>query len=741
MLIKADKYIALTLGCMLTLSACSSDEELSIPDNQSKTTIDLAAGISDDAPSITRGVTRSVVTTDNTGSKPLELGTSIYMVLKSEDKENTLAAPMFTRTIAYAEGSTSGNNKLKFNTQYGRFWEDSYSRNSQLSAYAICVPNYYLEASVHEQAVKSGWVDNTKWEINNSDNYDNTWNETNGATTIEWPLRTTPVAQQTTDFVSSQDICFSNNVSAVGDGRVAFDETHKKFGSGLMTFYHALTRVTFKIKKGEGFEKDEKFEFSEAGQNIVLKKFLANGTFDIEQGEFITSSEADINELAVAATKTTDGYEYVLDGLMLPGTNLMDIEIGTVSFIINNNLYQLTKQTLYNALVKKAEEEGKPLRLNEGKMLAGVHYVFTMTVGKKKMDSFTAAVVDWETVNADVVEPSNARITMTLLDKGVQKKGAADFDLFRAGNYNDGAIDDDFTRYDWQTGYTPVENKAQLVEAIVNSGIYAAEEAQDPHTAWYWPDNKTFYHFRTVMPKTDDTWKVESAGNSDDYISLTADFADSYRDVCWGAPFETTSSKLTYDSDSRGFDGKGSNHQLSKAIGPTKSTVNMIMFHMMSDVTINLTTTEGADKVDLTNAKMDLNNIHTTGKVLMGNGLVIADNGTTTVSNEKMAGSNETPWHYGFVPQSLENVELTITTADNNLYIVNMEDVLATTVGDNIISNPYTKSGAKYVINRWLPNYQYTYTFKLTKAGITKITASLAAWETVEAGDDNVQIR
>ena len=344
--------------CLLTLSACSSDEELSISDNQGKTAIDLAAGISGDAPSITRGVTRSVVTTDNTGSKPLELGTSIYMVLKSEDKENTLAAPMFTRTIAYAEGSTSGNNKLKFNTQYGRFWEDSYSRNSQLSAYAICVPNYYLEASVHEQAVKSGWVDNTKWEINNSDNYDNTWNETNGATTIEWPLRTTPVAQQTTDFVSSQDICFSNNVSAVGDGRVAFDETHKKFGSGLMTFYHALTRVTFKIKQGEGFEKDEKCEFSEAGQNIVLKKFLANGTFDIEQGEFITSSEADINELAVAATKTTDGYEYVLDGLMLPGTNLMDIEIGTVSFIINNNLYQLTKQTLYNALVKKAEEEG-----------------------------------------------------------------------------------------------------------------------------------------------------------------------------------------------------------------------------------------------------------------------------------------------------------------------------------------------------------------------------------------------
>jgi hypothetical protein len=69
-----------------------------------------------------------------------------------------------------------------------------------------------------------------------------------------------------------------------------------------------------------------------------------------------------------------------------------------------------------------------------------------------------------------------------------------------------------------------------------------------------------------------------------------------------------------------------------------------------------------------------------------------------------------------------------------------MEKVLAT-VGDNIITNPYTKSGDKYVIDRWLPNYQYTYTFKLSKSGITQISASLADWENVEAGDDNVQIQ
>jgi hypothetical protein len=85
---------------------------------------------------------------------------------------------------------------------------------------------------------------------------------------------------------------------------------------------------------------------------------------------------------------------------------------------------------------------------------------------------------------------------------------------------------------------------------------------------------------------------------------------------------------------------------------------------------------------------------------------------------------------------------LTITTADNNQHIVTMKDGVATTVGNNLIANPYPQNGnGKYVINRWLPNYKYTYTFKLTKAGIAKLSATLANWEDVEAGDDNVQIR
>ena len=198
------------------------------------------------------------------------------------------------------------------------------------------------------------------------------------------------------------------------------------------------------------------------------------------------------------------------------------------------------------------------------------------------------------------------------------------------------------------------------------------------------------------------------------------------------------------DATKNGFDGKNvsTNHQLFKAIGPTEQTINMIMFHMMSDVTINLTTTTGDDKVDLTNAKMQLSNVYSTGKVLMGNGLVVPTGTAGIITNETATvGTYQTPWTYGFIPQSLENVVLTITTKDNNQFFVAMNEVLAATVGSTIIANPYTLKNGKYVIDRWLPNYQYTYTFKLTKSGITQISASLADWENVEAGDDNVQIQ
>lgn len=771
--------------CTLALSACYNvDEPLPNPDSGGKTPIELTVGVIGE-PS---AATRTVVTTDQPygqSATAFSSGTSIYMVMKSEKDD---AGAVYTRTIGYAqENADAANTLVKFASAYGRFWEDSYSRNSQLSVYAACVPGYYLAGSVYDGVTPNGTSDEQGLSINNSSTYSNTWSGDLGTATIAWPLRGATVTHQNAAFVNSQDLCFSNNVSDAGNGRVTFNESLKKFGSGRMVFYHALTKVTFRIKKGEGFLEGDPFAFTNANENIVLKGFNTSGTFDITTGEFLTSLTIGTGDITELYSKgASSGYVYELECLMLPRTDLNNDTRDQIYFTIDNNLYHLTKKQMMDALAGKKLSDANPdanppvagtdALTADHKMRPGVHYIFDMTVGKKKMDNFTAAVVPWETVTAEETTPSNARIIVTLLDNGGKKTGTADFDLFRSPNESTGdAINDDFESYAWTTGYAPTDNpiinKAQLEENATGSGVYTAKETTSPFTDWYWPNNKTFYHFRIVMPKTTDSWKVLIDNNgtttdtSDDldYITLEGGHfiaegnEGNYRDVCWGAPFYAkdathlstplNADKLTY-SLTTGFDNTGTNpvkHQIYKAIGPTSSTINLEMFHMMSDVTIQLTTSVSGDedydaRVDLANAKMELSNIYPTGKVLMGNGLVTPTGTVSTVDNI-ISGTKTVPWRHGFVPQDLTNVVLTITTSDNNQYFVDMKDVKATTVGNNLIANPYSKDGEKYVIGRWYPNYKYTYTFKLVKTGIALISATLANWETVTAGDDNVQIK
>lgn len=736
--------------CLLTLSACSSNETLpDSPNHQGKTPIELSAGIVGENPTDLRAQTRTVVTTDNPyghNAAAFDANTSLFMVIKGDNADES--ASKYTRSIGTV---TSGLLPVSFADGYERYWEDSYSRDSKLSVYSACVPAL-----------------NTALTIGGSNTYNPSsydWSTTaiSPTITIAWPLTgvTGTFASQDATFLTNQDLCFSNNVSYISsDNRMVFNTSTKKFEARQMIFHHALTKITFKIKRGDGFT-GAAFAFTESGKNIVLTGFNTSGTLDISTGVFSSINTAAINALSLTdhRSEASPAYDYELTGLMLPGSALTSIATNEVYFTIDNNKYHIKKSELAAALSDKTLTNTSLNALDEGStMRPGVHYVFTMTVSKKKIDKLTAAIVPWETVNADGMTPSNARITVSLLDNGTKKTGNADFDLYRKASFSP-SISDDFEDYTWSTGYvpyaTPNLNKAILVENTTNSGIYTAKEstiASNPE--WYWPDNKTFYHFRTVMPKDH---SVTEDGTNGDYITLAGHIYDatpasSYTDVCWGAPFKsinvTSGDRLTYSTD-YGFDNTGTGttptHQISRAIGPTTETINMVMFHMMSDVTIQLTTSTGDDAVDLTNATVQLTNIHPTGKVLMGNGLVTPDGTPATVEGTV---DSDHKWHYGFVPQSLTDVNgtndvvLTITTTDGNRYIVDMESVVATTVGNNLIANTYSKdTNNKYIINRWYPNYKYTYTFNLKKSGVETISATLANWESVTANSQDVYIQ
>lgn len=710
--------------CLLTLSACSSNETLpDSPNHQGKPPIELSAGIVGENPTDLRAQTRTVVTTDNPyghNAAAFDANTSLFMVIKGDNAD--ASASKYTRSIGTV---ASGSPDVSFADGYKRYWEDCYSRASKLSVYSACVPGSGTALTVGGS--------NTY----NLSSYD--WSTTAVSPTIAWPLDGTAASQNTT-FLTNQDLCFSNNVSNISsDNRMVFNTSTKKFEARQMIFHHALNRITFKIKRGDGFT-GAAFAFTESGKNIVLKGFNTSGALDMSTGEFSSIGTDAINALSLTdhSGETSPAFDYELTGLMLPGSALTSTATDEVYFTIDNNKYHITKAQLATALASLKLSNGTTDALTtDSKMRPGVHYVFTMTVSKKKIDKLTAAIVPWETVSADEMTPSNARITVSLLDNGTPLTGDATFDLYRKASISDD-ISDTFVDYNWATGYTA--NKANLTENTTNEGVYTAHNSTSDNTIWYWPDNKTYYHFRAVMPKDHSVTTAEN-----DYITLTG--ASNYTDVCWGAPFyplSSTTDRLTY-SLTTGFDNTiatPETHQIYKAIGPTSDPVQMELFHMMSDVTIQLTTTNNADAVDLASAKIQLSMIHPTGKVAMGNGLVTPDGTPATVEGTV---DGEFKWHYGFVPQSLENVSagndviLTITTTDNNRYIVDMKNVVASSYTNTLIANPYTASSGK--INRWYPNYKYTYTFNLKKSGVETISATLANWESVTADPQTVVIQ
>lgn len=720
---------------LLVFVACSDDATTDIATGD-KTPIELSVGGMDDG-----AATRAVIT-DGSGKTLVAMseGTGIRISMMSEYNTTFtgeswafqgLQATKYCTTLGTAEAPSDNKAPINFGSNI-RYWDDAHARSSMLSLWGLAVPG----------KTTSEW----------------TWKATSGGTPVSWGTTTTPTTiywavsdNQNRESMAKEDLCFSNNLAnhTSPDNRLKFNATTRKFDTGNMIFYHALTQFTIKIKCGDGFKGDgSDFQFTNkpietATNSFALNGFYGKGVFDVEKGEFQTLSESNkltISSIYLQSTphqKKDVGDYYVLSAYVLPGTDLQSTSVADAfSFTIDHNNYKISMNDLYQAIQRN---NTLTTVLGEGKkLLAGMNYEFTFTVDKTKISGMTAQIQKWEEVKADNITPSNARINLKLEERGTEVTSGVAF--YRALDLGNQDITDDYIGYNWSTGYTLSGNKAEATYDVNQWTI----------SNWYWPNNTAFYHFRAVgdrsstspeppTPQTDATYG--------DYFVLTA--AESpYKDYTWGAPFldqqedeSPGSFKWSYGTQN-GFDGTASDqHQIYHGIGPTNSVIKILMFHMMSDVTIKIKTTTGDDKVTLDDGTNKttavLTNLFTSGKVLMGNGLV-QTNGTPVNVDVNLSGTNVLSWNnYGAIPQDLSSVELVITTPDKNLYKVAMKDVISTSYTNSNIQNPY--SAGK--INYWYPGFKYEYTFTLSKKKIENITATILDWETVTAGDDNVQIQ
>ena len=441
---------------------------------------------------------------------------------------------------------------------------------------------------------------------------------------------------------------------------------------------------------------------------------------------------------------------YTLEALVFPGTDMSAGELTDMfSFEIDHNRYDISKEQLYNALSNGGANNLSEI-LDEGKLKPGYNYEFTFTVGKTKIKNITAKVADWETVEAANQFPSNAHVVLKLEDRGTDI--TENVNIYRSAEVTDKLI------------------PSHDITTVAGMGYKWAKKYEQPNvfkhvtkkldTTWYWPDNKTFYHFRAVAPTTATVVPEPATPQTSEeecYVQLTAkeNYTDaegtphSYTDVRWGAPFfekepsdpTSNTEKFDYGPVTNGFDGldpdalgyEADKHQIFHAIGATDYGINLIMFHAMSEVTINVVSVAGDAQVAVDGVKIQLQNIYT-----MGNGLVV---GTGDKKNYDFQGSSST-WTYGAIPQDLSGVLLDIKTTDGNHYKVDMGRVISTSVTNENLKNPYTGSALTgYNIDRWYPGFKYVYTFKLSKAEVQLLKCTILEWEKVVAGDDNVQIQ
>lgn len=788
------KYLnyTLTAFALCALMACSEDTSSSgssglAPDGGKE----LIAFSQKGSAMTTRAMTRDGFTAD----------TKVVMRIKAEGAAATDIR--YTQAVATASAQIASD---ACNTDYGlggshshltyadgqnRYWDDAFGRESKLTVYAVAVPN-----KNDDTILPSMILDQTGGTDASPDWYTIAIGTEN--TMIDWTVPATQVAATRLE----KDLAYSNNIKAgesVNKGcyRQTWDgsdwkksmelgrmiwqpktmtvgETTGKFDQGHLVFKHALSWITIVLNEGSGFNNGANTDFvwtnnqTAVTQNTTLKGFPTSGKLDVSTGEWSDKvTNVDITRLDETTGTLANQTTRQLEAIVLPGTDLYSTSSNVIEFEIDNAKYYVSGTQIANAIRDfykaggaHASDPHATEYQNFTTMEAGKRYFVSITVSKKGVSNVTAAILDWENVNSSDATPDNVYCTFTFEDRGTKwvAADATKFNLYRAAktatNY---IIGETTANYDWTTGYDATP---------------ATKEWDTNHwktTDWFWPNNLTYYHFRAVgyADNTTGTPSVAISTNmtpdpDEDYFTITSGTltGSSYKDYVWGAPFKDIADgdKLTY-STATGFDNtSGTTHQIAQALGATNSQINMLLFHVTSQIYVNVKTVIGADKVALKDetkdeadklTKVEILNFLPDGKVLMGTGAVSATDGTRTANAFMGAGtwaaeSGTTPeqvtaYSYGIVPQDLSwttpsagSIGLRITTPDGNQYVVKDLSTCTGTISTTNLINPYTvASGTNYNITSWYPHYQYTYTITLKQTGIANITAAVLPWETV----------
>lgn len=649
------------LATALVAASCSNEEGAEYND-AGRSAIELGGA---------NAVTRAGFTEANTTLKLHYVSTKV----NASATDGKTDEPLYMTSSATAEmnadkseTSVSTVNQTTGDGGEKRYWDDIHGKNSNLAIYAIAVANKTSITNNTNATAFNAW--DTKQKEGTAEEV---------ANTLAWTVST----DQTLETIADEDITYSNNVKNLryNTSAKAFDKAE---GTKSLVFNHALSRFTINIKKGNGFDDFEK------GFNVTVVKlsgFNTTGTINVETGEVTSSTTTDIeavgSKVSYPATGTQEGYTFKAQ--VFPGTTIKSVATTMFTIVVDGNNYLITGDQIFQSLKSNntsmtAEELEELETLQPGK-----NYNLTVNINKTAIEIMSAKLVDWETINGTEMTPSNAIALTTTMEQ-------------TAGNAANVVASDLYRSTALATGYT---EKTTL-----------AADGKTMGTTWYWPNNSTSYYLRTISPQN--TVVDSSSDPNTNTITMTGGAIADANDYIWGAPLVekhgAAPHSFTYDN--------GYGAYLHPAIGPTKSEIHLTQFHMMSNIEVNLTTSEGDDKVDLTNATVEILNYDNSATLALSNAAITLS-GSKTETSGAITTTDHLKHTWRVIPQSVTGITLKITAA-GNVYNVTLP--------------------ANTDIESWLPGKSYVYTFKLLKTAINITSAKLVDWEKVTAQDKTITL-
>ena len=465
--------------------------------------------------------------------------------------------------------------------------------------------------------------------------------------TLEWTAVTSPT--------SATDIQHTDLLWSAAQELITYSHASVENGTtGTLSvpFTHAMSEFTVILNAEEGYS-DKAFE----NTSVTLHNMNSVGSF-IAPLSTVVGSEAKDFTMYSAEDAKVKTRTYI--ALTVPGTALYTENLFlTISNAEGNNYtYKLSADNLSDTAWGKA--------LAEGKTLPGKNYKLTLTLNKSGV-SAVATLADWVTVEAE----GDALIDFTA---DVKSHNIAN-KLTEGNAFNL-----------WMTAAT---DKPTYTASSTRTAEYTAN-GLSLNSPLYWPNGTDKYYFRAEANY--DGEKLTTLGEGDD-----ATVVKQGQDRVWAttAAHKASNATKTYNE--------------GEAIAPRTGSVPFEFKHIMSNVIINLTTpsteeekNEASTKhVDLTDATLSLSNVYPSGKLDIHTGAV-----TATGTPQAITATNSLNEYV--VPQSTEDMILTVTLKDGTKYKFNLANA-------KVVTNGTTGTTT---ISSWESGNAYTYTINISKQGV-----------------------